>query len=92
MFKSEDKLNKTPDDEDKNEETLGIPQEISPKDSASLGIFFPDGCGLVSEGRPDPNKDPVEIDSITNNERILDLTDNVEEEGDVKSTTSKAIG
>ena len=34
----------------------------------------------------------IEIDGISNNERVQDLTDNVQEECDVKSTTTKAIG
>ena len=40
-----DKPIEIPDYEPKDEETLVIPQEISPMDSASSGIFFPEGCG-----------------------------------------------
>merc|ERR1712013_537742 len=49
-------------------------------DSASSGIFFPEGCGSVAEGNPDPNKVPVEIDSKSNNKRVEDATDNFEED------------
>ena len=79
LFKYEDKINKTPDDEDENEETLSILKESSLKGSASSGIILPDGCGSVPEGRPGPNKDPVEIDGISNDERVKDTTDNDEE-------------
>ena len=34
----------------------------------------------------------IEIDGISNNGRVQDLTDNVQEECDVKSTATKAIG
>ena len=39
-----DKPIEIPDYEFKDEETLVIPQEVSPMDSASSGIFFPEGC------------------------------------------------
>ena len=62
LFAHEDKLNETSDDDDENEETLGIPQESSCMGSASSVIFFPDGCGSVAERRPGSNKKPAEID------------------------------
>ena len=79
LIKYEDKFNETLVNEDEDEETLGIPQESSHKDSASSGIFFPEGCGLAAEGKPDQNKDPVEIDANSNNEPVQDVTDYVEE-------------
>ena len=80
LIKYEDKLNETLVVEDEDEETLGIPQESSHKDSASSGIFFPEGCGSVAEGMPNPNKDPDEIDGISNNKEVQDSTDNVKDE------------
>ena len=60
-------------------------------DSASSGTFFPEECGSIAEGKPDPNKDHVEINSISNDEQVHDTADNVEE-SDARSITTETIG
>ena len=61
LSKCEGKLFEIPNNEfeDENEETLVIPKVNSAKDSAILGIFFPDECGSVVEERLNPSKDPT---------------------------------
>ena len=65
LSKCEDKLCGIPNNEseDEDEETLDIPQESSPEDSAPSGIFFPDECGSVAEERLNPIKDPTDDDT-----------------------------
>ena len=77
LSKCEDKHCEVPNNEfeDEDEETLDIPQESSPKDSAPSGIFFPDGCGSVAEdddtgSRMDESTDALLNKKVNNDHKL----------------------